>query len=238
MTLRRHAWLVSLPLLLIAAQLDAQRVSCELHRGGGDTIQGECVPDQADDVPLPAASIRLYPVGEEGTDWVGSLTVDDRTFDVSVTTYEYWSGLVRIVTTPFGWFIPDTLDLQDEPPRLVWNLEDEAPPSSTDLIILTRARNLLSDESVWDRDDDRECAPSDSTYSLYCSLAEATRQVTGEDRHRQPALQVVRRVVQDKWSERIENHRLMDFNNDPATSYEDLIQTFEIARERILNALR
>ncbi|MCH8255137.1 MAG: hypothetical protein IID06_07290 [Gemmatimonadetes bacterium] len=60
------------------------------------------------------------------------------------------------------------------------------------------------------------------TWSLYCALYQATADVTGESHHRQPALQVVRRIVAEVGAERIEGHRLMDFNNHPETTLAEI----------------
>ena len=72
------------------------------------------------------------------------------------------------------------------------------------------------------------------TWSLYCALERATLQVTGEVHHRQPALQFVRRVVTELGADRITNHRLMDFNNHPSTTLEELQEVFDIAEARML----
>ena len=61
----------------------------------------------------------------------------------------------------------------------------------------------------------------------------ATIEVTGEFHHRQPALQSVRVVVQNMWSARYTEHRLMDFNNHPDTTLADIQATLAEAERRI-----
>jgi len=71
------------------------------------------------------------------------------------------------------------------------------------------------------------------TWSLYCALQRATLEVTGESHHRQPALQLVRQIVAEVGADRITNHRLMNFNNHPATTLEEIRGVFEIAEARM-----
>ncbi len=224
-------------MVLVAAcigtgRLAAQEVECRLDRVAPRVIAGLC-SGLADSGMV---DIRLTRGDGAGPAWVG--TVIDSQFNVDVTTYDYASGPLDIVRTPFGWFLLTTLDLTADPARLAWNFDREAPPSAIDLEIIAHARALLANEGTWDRADDRICAPSDETYSVYCALAEGTRAVVGEYQHRQPALQFVRRVVAEKWGERIKDHRLMDFNNDPNTTYHDVIRLFDLVQGRIGQAMR
>ena len=114
----------------------------------------------------------------------------------------------------------------------------EAPPSEVDLQILQLARNLLSSEEVWDRDDDRNCENDASLISVYCALARATSEAMGAYQHRQPAMQAVRRVIAAEWHDRIVDHRLMNFNNDPRTTLADVKRLFELAEESLRRSVR
>ena len=51
--------------------------------------------------------------------------------------------------------------------------------------------------------------------------------------HRQPALQVVRFVLQDRWPNRITNHRLMDVNIHPWTTFEYVKLLFDVSELRV-----
>ena len=92
---------------------------------------------------------------------------------------------------------------------------------------------VLASTAVWHRNDDRACASDDVTWSLYCALQRATLDVTGEVHHRQPALQFVRRIVTEVGAHRITNHRLMDFNNHPSTTLEEIHKVFETTEARM-----
>jgi len=54
----------------------------------------------------------------------------------------------------------------------------------------------------------------------------------GRYHHRQPALELVREVIAERWRERITSHQLVDFNNHPATTMADLRIVLQVALER------
>lgn len=56
----------------------------------------------------------------------------------------------------------------------------------------------------------------------------------GRYHHSQPALEIVRSFINERYRERLERHGLMDFNNHPATTLQDLRIVLEtsIARAR------
>lgn len=96
------------------------------------------------------------------------------------------------------------------------------PPDALDAAILRRARELLADESVWDRADDRDCEPADTRFSLYCALHRASLEEAGGFHHRRPALEAVRAVVDKRSAGRSYEHRLREWNNDPRTTLADI----------------
>jgi hypothetical protein len=121
---------------------------------------------------------------------------------------------------------------------LAWDEGYEAPPSQTDLDILDAARAVLSGEEVWDRADDRNCENDQSLVSLYCALARATAEHMGRYQHRQPAMQAVRRVIRAEWPERVVDHRLMNFNNDPRTTLSEVAHLIDLAEESLRSTIR
>jgi len=230
------ATLAGLALVVVARApaLHAQQVTCDLHRVDGEVV-GECRGLGDDDEEAVGLRLRR---GDGDVAWTGVMLFGEQSADTDVATYEYGDGPALVLRTPFGWFLPSVMDLGGDPPRLAWSFSAEAPPSETDLAILDEARRILRDESVWDRADDRVCDPSDTTWSLYCAMAEGVRRVTGEYQHRQPALQIVRRVVERRWGDRVTNHRLMDFNNDPATTFAEILSVLDEARDDLVKAMR
>ena len=164
--------------------------------------------------------------------WAGTVEGATASRQVEIATYQYSSG-PRLIVRTGAWHILDELSVSDDGLRLAWDEGIEAPPSQTDLDIFLAARDLLSDEAQWDREDDRDCENDTSLISLYCALARSTAEAMGRYQHRQPAMQAVRRVIAAEWPERVVDHRLMNFNNDPRTTLADVYRLFELAEESL-----
>jgi hypothetical protein len=107
-----------------------------------------------------------------------------------------------------------------------------------DVAIIDRARTLLSDQASWNRADNRECHTGDATVSLFCALQFASRDVTGEYRHRRTALEEVRIALDEATRNRPYEHRLRDFNNDPRTTLGDVHAVLAAARARLVERLK
>src|ERR1044071_929554 len=58
-----------------------------------------------------------------------------------------------------------------------------SPVTTTDLLIVKRAKQILNSEAVWNRDDDRIYHSDAKTFSLYTALAKASREVNGKFEH-------------------------------------------------------
>lgn len=106
-----------------------------------------------------------------------------------------------------------------------------------DLAIVAKARELMASEANWDRQDDRDCSTDDATVSLFCSLQFASRDVIGEYQHRRTGLQEVRFALQDATPGKDYEHRLRDFNNDPATTLPQVWAVLDTASARIAERL-
>ena len=133
-----------------------------------------------------------------------------------------------------------------------WAQTAPLPPTSSDLErrdqsvtaddvrILTRAAELLKDESAWNRADDRECADDEATgkRSLFCALQKACIEVLGKYDHRRVALQEVRFAVEDATRGRDFEHRLRDFNNLPTTRLADIQAVLKVALDRVRARLK
>jgi len=106
---------------------------------------------------------------------------------------------------------------------------------SSDLKILLRADAILSDSTKWNRQDNRQCDDDIATgkYSLYCALYKASIDVTGKYIHRRAAMQVVRFTVEKYDNGRIKEHRLMDWNNSPKTTFVEVKKVLREAIERV-----
>jgi hypothetical protein len=114
------------------------------------------------------------------------------------------------------------------------NDSDAAPtPTATDLQILRRADALLSDASAWNHFGDRTCDRSARSWNLFCVLQRASVDVTGSFQHRSAALQEVRWVVEERTRGIPLSHRLMEFNNLPATTFADIKSVLADATRRL-----
>lgn len=108
---------------------------------------------------------------------------------------------------------------------LVWGLPDyekrDIRVTQSDLDILLKVDALLPEEAAWSREGGRSCQ-NRAKLNLLCALEQATVTVTGAYHHRQPALQMVRFVIDDHYRDRWKVHRLEDFNVHPDTSFRDV----------------
>src|SRR5258708_33602318 len=74
----------------------------------------------------------------------------------------------------------------------------QVPASDLDREILAEAATIITADSVWNRADNRKCAPAATTWSIYCAVQRATIEVTGGFHHRRTAMQMAAQVVGGK----------------------------------------
>ena len=119
------------------------------------------------------------------------------------------------------------------------NDSDVRPPiTEADLRIVKRAREILNSPSKWNRADDRVCPETAKVFSLYCALQIATKEVSAKQDHRGAALQEARFVVDEITFGRNYEHRLMNYNNDPTTTFEDIQEVLGIVERLITLRLK
>lgn len=118
------------------------------------------------------------------------------------------------------------------------NPEVKPPVSLTDLRIVRRAGQILDSPDKWNRADTRICPADAKTFSIYCALEKATMELSGQFEHRGAAMQEARFVIEaiapnaSKYE-----HRLMDYNNDPSTTFVDVGEFFQLLQDRIRQQL-
>lgn len=112
------------------------------------------------------------------------------------------------------------------------------PITKADLQIVKRAREILDSSSKWNRADNRKCPAGAKTFSLYCALQMATNEIGGKSDHRGAALQEARFVIDEISADRNYNHRLMDYNNDPTTTFADIQEVFRITESLLTLRLK
>jgi hypothetical protein len=111
----------------------------------------------------------------------------------------------------------------------------DQPVTEEDVRILARVSALLSDDTSWNRKDERECQDDEAVgrRSLFCALQRACIDVLGRYDHRRVALQEVRFAVEDATRGRDFEHRLRDFNNLPETRLADIKAVLRVAAGRV-----
>jgi len=112
------------------------------------------------------------------------------------------------------------------------------PITTTDLQIAKSARQILDAPAKWNRADNRECPAGAKTFSLYCALETATVQVSGKAEHRGAALQEARFVIDEIAGDRNYEHRLMNYNNDPTTTFADVQEVLRVVEWLITMRLK
>jgi hypothetical protein len=112
---------------------------------------------------------------------------------------------------------------------------DANPPvTKEDIRIVRRAREILNSPAKWNRADNRECPATQTTYSLYCALEKATKEIYKNFEHRGAAMQQARFVIDEDLAKGNHyQHRLMDYNNDPKTTFADVQKFFALLERRI-----
>jgi len=116
--------------------------------------------------------------------------------------------------------------------------EVRPPVTPLDLQIVRNARAILDAPAKWNRADNRKCPADATTFSLYCALQKATVEAGRSFEHRGAALQEIRFVIDEITISREYDHRLMDYNNDPRTTFADIQDVFRIGEDLLALRLR
>ena len=255
----RKSPLIALALLLGATfafsgavRSEPNTVTCTLDRAGTE-FTGACeIPCLVNalainiDGPTPGVACAAPPRRVAATlrriqasrNWLGTMEgrqpEDPTRFDV-ILGRDSNPGLAK---TPFGWFRLEAARLEGGRLNLTILGNKQLPPTTDDIRIIQRAMALLSDVKVWNKDDDRNCPPNPQKWSVFCALMQATQEVSGGVHYRQPALQAVREVVNEVGGTLVNKHRLMDYNNHPDTTLNDIHNMLRVAQTRLAERLR
>ena len=104
--------------------------------------------------------------------------------------------------------------------------------TENDLHVIARTREILSSPEKWNHTDTAQCTADATTFSLFCALQKASMEVMGSFDNRGAAAQEVRFTIDDFVGDtKHYNSRLTDFNNDSATTFENIqevLQTTEM----------
>ena len=219
------AVMVSLP-----APLTAQSIRCAVSRAPDGSYTGSCLRDGSSVGQL----IMKSPAADEPHLWRGTATLDGAPpqeigVDVrpggALRLSRSWLAL-RDVSTPTGSLM------------FAFGLNQPAPASDVDGDILRQARVYLADMSHWDRHDltNMDEAPAKGfncpnvvPRSLFCALYFASVVAAGDYAHFRPAVEAVRQAIASVRGRGVYRHPLVDFNNDPRTTLQDVHGVLDMA---------
>lgn len=108
--------------------------------------------------------------------------------------------------------------------------------TETDLEIVRKVQAILDSPAKWDKASSQNCSRDAKTYGLYCAFEAASIAVTGRADYSGPAIEETRQLISSTAPNGAHySARLVDYNNDPATTFEDLhklLQTVESDLEK------
>ncbi len=235
--------MVIIPLVLMLLQTavatpngPATKVHVCKFEPNGAAWKGSCGRMDEENPALTIHSSKAITTGrwrkdyEPSSVWAGEIAWSDGAVPIEIEVYSDGKGILR--SQDDGWFPIYRSTISTRALQFEVDFGNEVPPSDLDHEILKRAAAILSSEAVWNRSDSRECSPTETKWSIYCAMEKATIEVTGGFHHRRPALQVVRKIVDERAANKPYKHRLMDYNNDPATRFADVQTLFAEALQR------
>lgn len=156
--------------------------------------------------------------------WAGAM--QGRSGKLAPVQLQLFSSAAGVLQTVDGWFPAHNVRVSRASLSFDVAVDREVLPSRVDRQIIDRTLQILFSSAAWNRNDNRACPPNETKYSIYCAGELAVREITRAPfsliNHRRPAMEVIRGVVDDRTRGRNYNHRLMDYNNDPTTTFADV----------------
>jgi hypothetical protein len=225
----------------LSAQVEPNTVTCSLQRAN-EGYAGVCeipclVNALAIDIDGPKAGAHCEggprsvkaSLRKTGERWLGTMEgkfpEDPTRFDLLTAT--------NVAKLPYGWFRVATFTHDERALTLRITANKQLPPDTDDVKIIQRAKALLPNATVWNKQDNRECPSGQTKLSVFCALMQATEEIAGGVHYRQPALQAVREVVNEVGGTRVGKHRLMDYNNHADTTLDEIYALLDKARTKL-----
>ena len=124
--------------------------------------------------------------------------------------------------------------LSAKPPTL--NQTDKV--TQTDIEIVKKVQEVLGSPESWDRASSQDCKPDAKTFGLYCAFEAASIALTGKPNYNGPAIGEVRTLI-SKTAPNAPHYsaRLVDYNNDPTVTFEDLQRLLKRVQTDLQNRL-
>jgi len=235
--------LLTIPLLVLWAVpgASAQTVRCQLTPTQY-AFRGVCLADPSaprGERGLSAfwpESITVFMTAgpRDAPPWRGNMSLPslELSFEVARETPTPDRARVVLRTGLFWRLVTEWREGEAGRVSLAFSLSDAPTATEDDIVILSTALGHLDSIAHWDREDDRDCAnDAPGVESLFCVLSAAIEARMGRYHHRQPALELLRAVIVERWPDRMAGHPIMDFNNHPATTIDDLRAALQLALE-------
>jgi hypothetical protein len=219
-----------------ASSAEPNTITCDLKRDGA-SFTGSCA--------IPCA-VNALAINIDGPRAGFSCTAPNRTVNTTLRAQERfddWLGTMQgkepedptrfgllkpkdgksgVARTPYGWFALTEAKQEGDALKLTILANRQLPPTADDLTIISRAIALIPNTEVWNKEDNRQCPPGQTKISLFCAMMQATTEISGGVHYRQPAMQAVREVLNEVGGNRVKLHRIMDYNNHPDTTLEEI----------------
>lgn len=208
----------------------------------------EGVPSRPLRIRLPD-SVRVWSTGgpQDRPPWRGNISLPNTevAFEIALRSQDSSRSQLVFRTGLFWLPINEWRQVDSAPPpcaacerlakdiSLVLDLVNPPPANEDDVLILRSALVGIDKITLWNRQETQSCLRLDqATTGFFCLLYGAVETQMGRYHHRQPALELVRAVIAERWRDRITSHQLVDFNNHPATTIADLRTLLRVALER------
>ncbi len=142
--------------------------------------------------------------------------------------------------TTLGYFLWEMVEIADNNVSFAIYWWYCPPARKVDLEALEMAEQLLADSSNWHKMDDRKCQDdiASNKWSLFCAIKYASIQKMGEYNHHNTAMQALRFAIDELMPDHGFAHTLMDYNNAPSTTHQDILMVIEKAKKRIEEELK
>jgi hypothetical protein len=237
-----------LALSALSAAAEPNTIACDLKRDGA-AFSGACgIPCAVNALainidgprsgfscnqPNRAVNVTLRPQ-ERFDDWLGTMQgkepEDPTRFGVSKPK----DGKPGVARTPYGWFALTEAKSDGDSLKLTILANRQLPPTPDDIAIVRRAIALIPSKDVWNKEDNRQCPPGQTKVSLFCAMMQATTEISGGVHYRQPAMQAVREVLNEVGGDRVKLHRIMDYNNHPDTTLDEIHALLKRAEAKLV----
>jgi hypothetical protein len=170
---------------------------------------------------------------ERFDDWLGTMQGKEPEDPTRFGVLKPKDGKPGVAKTPYGWFALTEAKAEGDGLTLAIRANRQLPPTEDDVRIIRRAIALIPSQEAWSKEDNRQCPLGQAKLSLFCAMMQATTEISGGVHYRQPAMQAVREVLNEVGVRRFKLHRLMDWNNHPDTTLEEVHALLKTAQGRL-----